>query len=299
MRKVIAKIIRNIVSLILLVIVMLTLTNERMSRWIDDVILLENRNPGYYDYLSKSCVYYVSKDALNEYNDNLLTNGMQTKNYIENGFEILVHEDGSFTFSGTYTGKDLCFIYPMEIGYLKSGDYIISDGGASIENGIQMRIFGVKKLPDGSTEYGDCIELPSEGLFHWDSNKYDKAVSDVVIYPGFSAEKLRFYPMLRDSSKGKILYQNAIRKLSSLSNDQNRNDYEVYLKIKLDKQAVDKLDGDDWHILYNEAKYQKQVDWISIDFGDGTGIQICDDVPNNMIYGVIDTIGRVRNKQSY
>lgn len=289
------KIMQNILSLVSLGIVTLLLTNERVSSYIDDVVLLEKRNPGYYEYLSKSCLYYVSKDMLDKPNDNLLTNGMQTKNFSENGFEILVQEDGSFTFSGTYTGEDVCFIYPVEIGYLKSGDYILSDGGASIVNEIQLRIFGMKKMPDGSIEYGDCIELPSEGLLHWDSNKYDKAVSDVMIYPGFSSENLRFYPMLCDASKGTLFYQNAIRKLTSLSNDQNRDDYEAYLEIKLDKQALDKLVNDDWCILYNEVKCQKPADWTSIDFGDGTGIQICDNDLDKMIYGDIDTIGRVRN----
>lgn len=286
---------RTILSIVLLGIVVIILSNQKISGCIDDALLLEKRHPGYYDYLSKSCVYYVRKDVLNEPNDNLLTNGMQTKKYSESGFEILVHEDGSFTFSGTYTGEDVCFIYPMVIGYLKTGDYILSDEGASIVNGIQLRIFGVKKKPDGSTEYGDCVELPSDGLFHWDSNRYDKAMCDVVIYPGFSSEKLRFYPMLRDASKGKSIYQNAIRKLQSLSTDQNRDDYEKYLEIKLDKQMLDKLVKDDWRILYNEVKWQKQVDWTSIVFGDGIGIQICDNDPDKMVYGEIDTIGRVRN----
>ena len=79
----------------------------------------------------------MSKAALDEPNDNLLVNTMQTKNFSDKGFEILVHEDGSFTFSGTYTGEEPMYIYPMEIGNLKSGDYILSDGGASVDQGIQ------------------------------------------------------------------------------------------------------------------------------------------------------------------
>lgn len=290
---------RNLLSLVFMGIVMVTIANEKVSGCIDDVVLLEKRNPGYYEYLSKSSVYYVNKEALEKPNNNLLTNVMQTTNFGDNGFEILTHEDGSFTFTGAYTGENPMYIYPMEIKNLKSGDYILSDGEASIKNGIQMRMFGVKTLPDGTQEYGDCIQLPGEGVFHWDKNAYDRAVIDVEIYPGFTAEDLRFYPMLCDASRGEEPYQNALRKVSVLSDDQNQDDYMKYLEIQLNKQSLNRLDKKDWWILCNEAKYQQHVNWLSIDFGDGTGAQICENGPDEIAYGEIDTCGIVRNKLNY
>lgn len=288
--------IRTILSIGLLGIVILVLSNRNSGEYIDDILLLEKRHPVYYDYLSKSSIYYVSKDAMKEPNANLLTNVMQTTGFNESGFEILVHEDGSFTFSGTYTGEDPTYLYPLETGNLKSGDYILSDGNASIANGIQLRIFGVRDLPDGSREYGNCVQLPGDGSFHWDQDEYDRVMMDVMLYPGFSAENLRFYPMLLTADSGELSYQNAIRKLSNLSEEQNRYDYVTYMEIQLDKQALNQLMKPDWQILCNEAKYQKNVDWICADYGDGTGTQIIDDNLDKAIYGEIDTVGRVRSK---
>lgn len=288
--------IRNILKICILCIVALVLLNPKISECIDDVVLLEKRHPGYYDDLSKSSLYFVSQEALDGPNANLLTNVMQTSDFSESGFKIQVHEDGSFTFSGTYTGDDPTYLYPLEIGNLKSGDYILSDGNASTANGIQLRIFGVKDLPDGDREYGNSVQLPGDGWFHWDQNEYDRAMLDVLIYPGFTAENLRFYPMLVTADSGEHTYQNAIRKLSNLSEDQHRDDYVTYMEIQIDKKSVNQLKKTDWQILCHEAKYQKNVDWVCVDFGDGTGLQIKDDNLDNAVYGKLDTVGRIRNK---
>lgn len=285
--------IRKLLNLVLLGSVLLIFTNEKVNRCIDDAVLLENRNPGYYEYLSNSDIYYVSKAALDEPNDNLLVNTMQTKNFSDKGFEILVHEDGSFTFSGTYTGEEPMYIYPMEIGNLKSGDYILSDGGASVDKGIQARIFGVRELPNGDVEFGNCIRLPGNGTFRWDYTEYDYAKFDVIIYPGFSANNLRFYPMLCAADRGGIQYQNALRKLKSLSDDQSCKDYVTYSEIEIKKENLHELNQGDWRILCNQARYQQKVDWICFDFGDGTGIQIQDGVANNITRGAVDAVGRV------
>lgn len=256
----------------------------------------EKRHPGYYDYLSKSSSYYVSKDALKEPNANLLTNVMQTTDFRESGFKIQVHEDGSFTFSGTYIGEDPTYLYPLETGNLKSGDYILSDGNASIANGIQLRIFGVRDLPDGSREYGNCVQLPGDGSFQWDQDEYDRVMMNVMLSPEFSAENLRFYPMLVTADGDEYTYQNATRKLTNLFEDQNRDDYVTYMGIRLDRHTLNQLMETDWQILCNEAKYQKNANWVYADYGDGTGIQIIDDNLNKAIYGEIDTAGRVRSK---
>lgn len=291
--------IHTILGIVLLGIVILVLSNQKISGCIDDVLLLEKRHPGYYDYLSKSSIYYVSKDALNEPNANLLTNVMQTTDFSERGFKIQVQEDGSFSFSGTYTGEDPTYLYPIEIDNLKSGDYILSDGNASVADGIQLRIFGVRDLSDGGREYGNGVQLPGDGLFHWDQDEFDRVMIDVVLYPGFSADNLRFYPMLVTADSGEHPYQNAIRKLANLSEDQNRDDYVTYMEIHLDKHALNQLMETDWQILRNEAKYQKNARWVCIDYGDGTGIQITDDNLDKAIYGEINAVGRVRYKLNY
>lgn len=287
--------IRKLLNLVLLGSVLLIFTNEKVNRCIDDAVLLENRNPGYYEYLSNSDIYYVSKAALDEPNDNLLVNTMQTKNFSDKGFEILVHEDGSFTFSGTYTGEEPMYIYPMEIGNLKSGDYILSDGGASVDKGIQARIFGVRELSNGEREYGNSAVLPGDEIFHWDDTKYDYAKFDVVISPGFSANNLRFYPILLNEKHSGMKYQSALRKLSYLSDNQNREDYVSYLSIKMKADHISKLSKSDWQILCNEARYQKKVNWISVDLCDGTGIQIKDNNLDEILKGEVDCVGRVRN----
>ena len=224
---------------------------------------------------------------------------MHTSDFSESGFKIQVYEDGSFTFSGTYMGDDPTYLYPLSIENLKSGDYVLSDGNASIANGIQLRIFGVRDLPEGGCEYGNSVQLPGDGSFHWDQDEYDRVMMDVMLYPGFSAENLRFYPMLVTADGGELSYQNAIRKLSNLSEEQNRDDYVTYMEIRLDKHALNQLMETDWQILCHEAKYQKNVDWVCVEFGNGTGLQIKDDNLDNAVYGELDTVGRVRNKIDY
>lgn len=290
------KIKRTILSIIMIGIVIYVISTPKISEYIDDVVLLEKRHPGYYDCLSNASLYFVSKDVLEEPNANLLTNIMRTKDISDEGLQIQVDEDGSFTISGTYSGENPIYIYPFEIGNLKSGNYILSDGGASIENKIQMRIFGLRDSFDGNREYGNYVQLPGEGLLHWDKDEYDRACIDVKIYPGFSAEKLRFCPMLSVVESSGLSYQNALRKLTSLSADQNPDDYVIYMETKLDKKSLNWLEMADWQILCNEAKYQKNASWICVDYGDGTGIQIIDDNLDEAIYGEIDTVGRVRNK---
>ena len=238
----------------------------------------------------------MSKDARKEPDVNLLTNVVQTTDFSELRFKIQVQEDGSFSFSGTYTGDDPTYLYPFETGNLKSVDYILSDGNSLVANGIQLRIFGVRDLPDGSCEYGNCIQLPGDGSFHWDQDEYDRIMMDVMLYPGFSAENLRFYPMLVTADSGEHSYQNTIRKLACLSEDQNRDDYVTYMEIQLDKHALNQLKKTDWQIMCHGAKYQKNAAWFCIDYGDGTGIQIKEDNLNKAIYGEIDTVGRVRSK---
>lgn len=291
--------IHNILSIVLLGITVLVLSTPQISGYIDNVVLLEKRHPTYDEYLAKSSVYYVSKDALDEPNANLLTNVMQTTDFSENGFEIQPIEDGSFVFSGTYAGEDPFCFYPVETGTLQDGDYILSDGNASIINGIQMRIFGVKKLPDGNCEYGNCVQLPGDGLFHWNQNDYDNVMIDVIIYPGFSAANLRFYPMLSAVDSSGIFYQNALRKVDDLSSYLNRDDYVTYMEIQMEKQLFNQMKKADGQIICNEAKYQKNVEWVCVDFGDGTGIQIKDDNLDKSVYGELDTVGRVRNKLDY
>ena len=156
-----------------------------------------------------------------------------------------------------------------------------------------------KDLSDGGREYGNGVQLPGDGLFHWDQDEFDRVMIDVVLYPEFSAENLRFYPMLVTADSGEHPYQNAIRKLANLSEDQNRDDYVTYMEIHLDKHALNQLMETDWQILRNEAKYQKNARWVCIDYGDGTGIQITDDNLDKAIYGEINAVGRVRYKLNY
>lgn len=285
--------IQKIVTLVLGVAILLTFTNKKAAECIDNMVLLEKRHPGYYDYLSKSSTYFGYKNSLNQATNNLLTSVIQTQEFEDKGFQIMAHDDGSFTYSGTYVGENPTYIYPIEIRNLPSGDYILSDGGASIEGGIQMRIFGVNTLSDGSREYGNPVALPGEGTFHWDADAYEQVKVDVIIYPGFSSSELSFYPILTKEKYGEMPYQNAVRKVSTLIENQSKDDYVPYVQVHMDKDKLSELTQADWQILCNEAKFQKQASWISVDFGDGTGMQIKNNDLENAVTGDMDAIGRV------
>lgn len=283
------------ISRILIVVGICALAlNKRVTRTIDDIVLLENRASGYCEYLSNAHSYYVSKIALQSSNDNRIVNTIGTVNYSNYGFRITTHSDGSFTFSGTYEGSAPLFIYPMDVGDLPSGDYILTDGGASCEGGIQLRIYGINNSPDGKAKYGNCVTLPGDGAFDWDRNEYEKVKIAVVIYPGYSAEGNRFFPMLCKKSKMNIdSYQPAIQKLDRIPYNQNADDFVTYTHVKMSKENMSEWTVDDWRLIQNNIKYTKNTGWTTFDFNDGTGLVISSNNSYRAVYGEIDPLGRI------
>ena len=285
---------KSIISIALVLGVMILLfTNQRLCQSIDGLVLLEGRNPAYYEYLLNHTEYYVSKDSIDKPNNNLLVNSIPYNSFENKGATICIHKDGSFSFSGEYTGETPTFTYQLRIGDLATGDYRLSDGDASVENGIQIRFYGVKELPDKSIKYGNCLNLPGNGVFHWESGEYDYACMDVMIYPGFS-RKVDFYPMLQKAKEVNSVFQAAIRMYQNLPEYENMEDYLKCKIITIDKAELSALNQQDWQLFRNALKYQSGVCWTTLDFGDGTGIQIPLNNISEMQYGEIDASGRVR-----
>lgn len=283
------------ISRILIVVGICALAlNKRVTRTIDDIVLLENRAKGYCEYLSNAHSCYVSKIALQSSNDNLIVNTIGTVNYSNYGFRITTNSDGSFTFSGTYEGDSPLFIYPLNVRDLPSDDYILTDGGASCEGGVQLRIYEINNSADGKAKYGNCVTLPGNGEFDWNRNEYEKVEIAVVVYPGYSAEGNRFFPMLCKKSKMDIdAYQPAIQKLDKIPYNQNADDFVTYTHVEMSKGNMSELTLEDWRLIRNNIKYTKNTGWITFDFGDGTGLVISSSDSYRAVYGEIDSLGRI------
>lgn len=63
----------------------------------------------------------------------------------------------------------------------------------------------------------------------------------------------------------------------------------------MDNNHISELSEADSQILCNQAIYQKKGNWVFVDLGDGTGIQVYDNDLDKTVAGKMDTVGRVQN----
>ena len=93
----------------------------------DRHILLENTNSGYCNLQNSKIEEKVLQTIFNGDSPNLARNTLSTRDY-DQGFTITVHEDGSFTYSGTNNGGDDVYL-TLNAGHAfqRSGDFIVSD----------------------------------------------------------------------------------------------------------------------------------------------------------------------------
>ena len=252
--------------------------NNKFSGRIDDFFLPERRNKGYYDILNNPSKLYESKEISENGTKNLLTNYLKS-GYRDQGYSIIVNADGTYIFSSNYTWKSNSYeaITPRGAEFdLPSGDYVLSDGGASSVDSVYIKMTGVKQTTGGDDEYITLASLPDNALFHWDRDSGMELYCEMVICPGSSVDNLKFSPMLlkaEDSVSEEYM--------PCMTADYYLVENETGEGVKLYKYSIDKaaLDGkevtrDDWKIFLNSLKHQMQADRALIDLKDGYGITI-------------------------
>lgn len=257
------------------------------STKLDKLLLVENRNYGYWNYLTNMSSYYISKDPVDNGTDNLLISTFETTTY--DGFTITANDDGTIVFNGCYTGESPRSINICNIKSLAAGDYILSDGNISISNGIQLCIQETNYLIGGKTDYGKTVSLPGDGKITWNPEKYMNLNVILQIYPGFSADNLIFYPMLRKEEIDSV-YQSPVRLIRNTKAMNNQSDYYKFNKFSFLKLHLNEITKSDWKIFKNRITYNN-ADWTVIDFYDGTGLQI----KNQAVYGTLSQTGMIED----
>lgn len=269
------RVIDIIVSILIMFVTIAVICNNRLSGMIDTIFLPEERNKGYYDILNNPSRMYESSDLYENGTNNLLANYLSSGDRDE-GYSIAVNTDGSFLFSGRYLGDNDAYeqIVPIEAGLdLPSGDYILSDGGASSEDGVYVRLMCKKRMIGGRTEVVSIASLPGNALFHWDRDPNLELYCEIVIRPGASADNLKFCPMLLKTEIDD--YQPCLAYNYEWVGNRTEGGVKFY-KYDINRFFLSEelVNHDDWNILLNSFKYQMQADKAVIDLRDGYGIEI-------------------------
>ncbi len=302
-----------IVFIIILCVIALTFRNREVTTKIDKSFLPEERNPGYYEILNNKGKAYISNELYEKGTDNLLINALPSGPRAA-GYSINVNTDGSFVVSGSYEGENDIYEYPMSTDKrlkLPAGNYVLSDGVASSDSGISLRIIGIQHLIGGETRYITVACLPEQPTFHWDGDDNTELIVDMVIRPGFKADDLTLYPMLlkteevsedadknaskKDISKSQSEYQPCLAQGYNWDNDGNTSHFRYY-EYGIPKGAIDEevITESDWKLFTNTIKYQIQEERVLIDLLDGTAIDINKKEFPKALYGKLDSTRRVR-----
>lgn len=281
------------VFFIVIILSVCMLMNKTLILRLDRSIIPEKRNEGYYEILNVGKERYIDGEVLETGSQNLLANYMKSGER-EAGYSITVFSDGRFSFSGSNNEEKNKYEYPIpkSNGFdLPTGDYVLSDGGASSEEGISLRIVGVKHQLGGEAKYMTVASLPGKGKFHWDRDPDIELIVDLVIRPEASAENLVFSPMLinvesLENHETNVDYQpiwvpnyewqKEDDELSDTIDDDGKEEGTAFLKYDILKGALDDelITKDDWEAFSNSIRFRMQGEYAILDFKDGTGIVV-------------------------
>lgn len=259
------------ISIVLLGLMVSIIAVPRASEFVDNILLMENRNEGYFKYLN-----HTSAETLfipDDYDGkNLIVSTLESGNH--DGFDVVVNEDGSVTIDGINEEKDVHIRYGRV--ELPEGLYSLSDGGAS-----EKMSQGFSYVYDGYT----LAHLPQSSVFASNNNEHQSYEIGVVIFKDERVSNLTFYPMLE---QGEI----STEYKPYLSYETYSADGKTATVFDLDKSEFNSITEKDFKLLRTAAKHQYQTDWTTIRFEDGTGIQIIDD---DIKYGDLNRIGQITN----
>ena len=286
---------------LIMLITIMTLCDDKFSSMIDTFFLPEERNKAYYDSLNSPSRWFECKELSENGTENLLANYLSSGER-DLGYSITVDADGSFIFSGDYYGENNSYeaIIPIDVGFnLPSGDYVLSDGGASLEDSIYVNLTGVKRLIGGGIEFITIASLPGNASFHWDNNPDIEICCDIVVCPGATADNLKFSPMLLKEDVAKREYQPCLAVNYDWEGNETENGVKFY-KYDIFKGALDGelVTRDDWKLFLNNLRFQMQADRAVIDLKDGYGIEIRKKEYPMVIYGRLNASMKVSGEQT-
>lgn len=239
---------------------------------IDDVVLLEKRNPGYWNYLSQKNVQtlYTSYPDTN----NLLISSLKSTTNNENyyGFSIKVNLDGSVRIDGVNYNDEVHIKYGVI--QLRPGEYYFSDGVVATDGAYSYVYSG-----------GDTLASLSKNpvnTFIADDQHIKKGFEvGIVISPGTEIHEI-YRPMLRSVSSN-TEYQPYMTTYPLTINEST-----IILYKNVIKQEISDRD-----LKLFENSISNDLDdclWTSIIFSDYSGIQYS---KTKTVTGSSDQFGRI------
>lgn len=205
-----------------------------------------------------------------------------------NGVGFIPNEDGSVTIGGANVGGD----FDVFLGYITGpfGEYILSDGADDPDFGFLYVYSSSAKADASVTALTDRFVINDETdvhslFFHF--------------YEGKTADTLTIYPMARPSAVSDDSFvAPAVTAYHTFDpkSDDNEDPRVLIKKFSMSRADYDSLSFFDRLYLNNYIQHVaslNQYAWVTIDFGDGTGIQFPGCNPKKQVHGSVDAWGRV------
>ncbi len=243
-------------------------------------LLLEGRNPAYYEELSpqKGLSFHIPEGLEAEgRTKNLILSGSRYMNH--DGFSAELREDGSVTVSGVNNEKKVYLKVAGDIS-LGEGAYVVSDGGASREDGsVYLSV---------TTDDKALAAMPGSRYIFLEEQTSVSVY--IAIEAGTRLDNLTFYPEISLKEEEDDVYDPCPDAVEGASGSGR-----MALLFRTDREALKGLSEDDRILFDNNLAYiyKGRYEWVSLRFKDGTGVQIVGCDPNQALYGKMDIYGRV------
>lgn len=253
---------------------------DTVSSGLGNFVLLEDRSPGYYEQLSpqKGYSFHVPEGLeASGRTKNLIFSGSRYMNH--DGFTTELHEDGSVTVTGVNNEKRVSLMIAGDI-LLPAGQYVLTDGGVSQED----------------ESYYSAATIDNKGIAtaskvkNFELTEADEVSVFIIVQQGVKLDGVTFYPEICRADEGDDVYDPYPDVVVGAVGGGTRA-----LLFETDREALKNF-TDDERILFDNNlafMYKDRFEWVSISFGDGTGVQIVDCDPDGALYGKMDIYGRV------
>ena len=286
-----------ILALVETATVVLLMLSGPVNQFIENLLLLEKRHPGYYKLLSEYAGTRKELYSADLKSENLMVLDMKADNFYH-GVSVHYNEDGSIVLHGAAENGNTTWLRLTPTDYYKLPNACIHVNENTVHLGrsdVSFYYEGRNPAPDGSTLYEQLALLPVKTQFQYNTLRFKDSGLVLMILPNFASESdVVLYPQIRHGGNTYNTYEPC-----AIINGANPNNYDSFLVYFLDKSDLTDLTAQDWKIFVNTVTHDssKRHAWISLLFNDGTGLQIQSDDPTKGIYGMADPWGRIIEKE--
>lgn len=240
----------------------------------DSAILLEKQRPNYWNYLATARTEYgevLRSTAEIENRRNFIVNSLGS---IEgDGYTLKANEDGTISFNGKNNGGDASYLF-CTLDVLPDGEYVY-DYMVDLP-GITSYVEGINYLIGGGEE-----RERFNGSF---AHEYSRYECRVEIAAGFEGDAV-IYPMLKIATDTDESYEPCLTKGIEVS------DPVGYNMVWIPPWDLNSITADDIEFLLMSTKTAHKSDYLTLCFGDGTGICVDIEDPNVTVYGTLNSEG--------